>query len=145
MPTSTIVTMETSPFKASARAKVDLIAWDPESPAHIERMFQQRVACGWKQDHVENWRGLQREGKMTLQWVVSCDFLFIYFSVIQGLHPRENSRNTRLILLLLIYDISMFIVKCNVEIEDKHVASCYLISNVQNRYFQRMIQKRSLS
>lgn len=62
------------PWKAPPRVKVDLIAWDPESPAHVERMVQHRIACGWKQDYIEGWRVLQREGKMGLQWVVSFSF-----------------------------------------------------------------------
>ncbi|KAK2789080.1 hypothetical protein FQN53_002634 [Emmonsiellopsis sp. PD_33] len=61
---------EAMPGKAPARPKVSLIAWDPESPAHTERMFQQRLACGWKEDCIEDWMVLQREGKMALQWVV---------------------------------------------------------------------------
>ncbi|KAF8864383.1 hypothetical protein BDZ45DRAFT_582162 [Acephala macrosclerotiorum] len=61
------------PSKSPKRAKVNLIAWDPESPAHVERMFQQRVACGWNSELVEKWRDLQSEGKMTLQWVVLSD------------------------------------------------------------------------
>lgn len=61
-------------WKAPARVKVDLIAWDPESPAHVKRMLQHRIACGWKQEYVEGWRVLQREGKMGLQWVVSFSF-----------------------------------------------------------------------
>lgn len=64
------------PLKTLTRAKVDLIAWDPESPAHAERMVQHRIACGWKQDYIEGWRILQREGKMGLQWVVSFSFFF---------------------------------------------------------------------
>ncbi|EKD15384.1 uncharacterized protein L3040_001751 [Drepanopeziza brunnea f. sp. 'multigermtubi'] len=52
---------------------VSLIAWDPESPAHVGRLFQQRVACGWKSDCVESWRHLQRQGKMAIQWVVLSD------------------------------------------------------------------------
>ncbi|KAH9221774.1 hypothetical protein DL95DRAFT_327136 [Leptodontidium sp. 2 PMI_412] len=51
-------------------ATVLLIPWDPESPAHVERMYEQRVACGWKAEQVESWRALQRSGKYTLQWVV---------------------------------------------------------------------------
>jgi hypothetical protein len=58
------------PLKAPARAKVCLIAWDPDSPAHIERMVQQRVACGWHEDYIERWKVLQIEGKMALEWVV---------------------------------------------------------------------------
>jgi hypothetical protein len=71
MPSSIIEPVVAVPLKSPARAKVNLIAWDPESLAHTERMVQQRVACGWKQDYIEQWRVLQREGKMTLQWVVS--------------------------------------------------------------------------
>jgi len=70
MPLSIIEAVAAVPLKAQARAKVNLIAWDPESPAHTERMVQQRVACGWKQDYIEQWRVLQREGKMALQWIV---------------------------------------------------------------------------
>ncbi|KAK0099599.1 hypothetical protein ONS95_013504 [Cadophora gregata] len=51
-------------------ASVILIPWDPDSPAHIDRMYEQRVACGWKSEQVESWRELQRSGKFTLQWVV---------------------------------------------------------------------------
>ncbi|KAH7327477.1 hypothetical protein BKA65DRAFT_462245 [Rhexocercosporidium sp. MPI-PUGE-AT-0058] len=70
MPSSVLEEKAAAPLKVRARAKVNLIAWDPESPEHVERMVQQRIACGWKYDQVEKWRGLQREGKMTLQWVV---------------------------------------------------------------------------
>ncbi|CZR53881.1 uncharacterized protein PAC_03763 [Phialocephala subalpina] len=73
MPSSIIEEVTAEPIKAPARAKVNLIAWDPESPAHVERMFQQRVACGWNETYVKKWRGVQREGKMTLQWVVLSD------------------------------------------------------------------------
>ncbi|KFX99146.1 hypothetical protein V490_01922 [Pseudogymnoascus sp. VKM F-3557] len=63
-------TVAAVPLKAPAKTKVDLIAWDPESPAHAERMVQHRIACGWKQDYIEGWKVLQKEGKMALQWVV---------------------------------------------------------------------------
>lgn len=52
-------------------ASVDLIPWDPDSSDHVERMIQQRVACGWKQDHVEAWRDYQRDGKLVFYWIVS--------------------------------------------------------------------------
>lgn len=65
-----------APLIASAKAKVNLISWDPESLAHTERMVQQRIACGWKQDYVEHWRVLQREGKIALQWVVGYVLFF---------------------------------------------------------------------
>ncbi|CZT04557.1 uncharacterized protein RAG0_10978 [Rhynchosporium agropyri] len=70
------------------RANIDLIAWDPDSTEHVELLFQQRVACGWKSGDVEKWRGLQRAGKMAIQWVVSsflvsvsshCESCILYF------------------------------------------------------------------
>ncbi|KAI9641477.1 hypothetical protein NHQ30_010284 [Ciborinia camelliae] len=49
---------------------VDLIPWDPDSPAHVERLFNQRVACTWNSEYVESWREQQRQGAITLQWIV---------------------------------------------------------------------------
>jgi hypothetical protein len=51
-------------------AKVSLVPWDPESTQHAGRLYDQRVACGWKQEKIESWRALQREGKMAIHWVV---------------------------------------------------------------------------
>jgi hypothetical protein len=48
-----------------------LIPWDPDSPEHAERMTQQRIACGWKEDNVKIWKDLQEEGKVGLHWIVS--------------------------------------------------------------------------
>jgi hypothetical protein len=64
--------MAVTSFKSPA-AQIQLIPWDPESPDHVERMTQQRIACGWKHDKIEGYRELQREGKVTLQWVVSLE------------------------------------------------------------------------
>lgn len=61
-------------FSRAVKSKfsaVDLIPWDPESPEHVERMIEQRIACGWKQEAVKSWKAWQNEGKMALQWVVS--------------------------------------------------------------------------
>lgn len=52
--------------------RVDLIPWDYDSDKHVERMYQQRLACGWRSDEVrEKWVGLGRAGRKTLYWVVS--------------------------------------------------------------------------
>jgi len=51
-------------------AQINLIPWDPDSPAHIERMIEQRIACGWRSEEVDLWRQPQREGKVNIQWVV---------------------------------------------------------------------------
>lgn len=57
--------------KPSSKSKVILIPWDPDSEEHVHRLYDQRIACGWKSDLVEEkWRHLQREGKMAIHWVV---------------------------------------------------------------------------
>lgn len=55
----------------SAQSKVFLVPWDPESIVHRQRLYDQRVACGWKKEKIEEWRRLQVEGKMAIHWVVS--------------------------------------------------------------------------
>jgi len=50
---------------------IRLIPWDPESLAHVERLRQQRIACGWKENLVKKWRSLHREGKVGMHWIVS--------------------------------------------------------------------------
>ncbi|APA15055.1 hypothetical protein SS1G_13590 [Sclerotinia sclerotiorum 1980 UF-70] len=63
--------MTTQPKKPSPKfSKVDLIPWDPDSPSHVERLFNQRVACTWNSEYVESWREKQRQGTITLQWIV---------------------------------------------------------------------------
>lgn len=53
-----------------AQQNITLIPWDPESQEHVDRLYIQRVACGWKADKIEKWRICQREGSMSLHWVV---------------------------------------------------------------------------
>lgn len=63
--------MTTPPGNPSPRfSKVDLIPWDPDSPSHVERLFNQRIACTWNSEYVESWREKQRQGVITLQWIV---------------------------------------------------------------------------
>ncbi|KAH8589295.1 hypothetical protein B0O99DRAFT_523484, partial [Bisporella sp. PMI_857] len=54
----------------SIKPSITLIPWDPESPSHVERLYQQRIACRWDSNYVESWRGLQRQGKKTIQFIV---------------------------------------------------------------------------
>jgi hypothetical protein len=53
-----------------ARPQIVLLPWDPDSTEHVERLYQQRIACGWNKEAVEEWRDLQRTGKIALHWVV---------------------------------------------------------------------------
>lgn len=50
--------------------KVTLIPWDPESEEHSQRLYDQRIACGWKAEKVGRWKELQREGVMAIHWVI---------------------------------------------------------------------------
>lgn len=53
------------------KPRIKLIPWDYDSNEHVERMFLQRLACGWRSDEVrEKWTTLGREGKKTTYWVV---------------------------------------------------------------------------
>ncbi|MCJ1381808.1 hypothetical protein MMC17_004919 [Xylographa soralifera] len=56
--------------KRNVSAGVRLIPWDPENAEHTDRLHSQRVACGWNSDMIQKWRGLQREGKKAIHWIV---------------------------------------------------------------------------
>ena len=46
--------------------EIELIPWDPESIEHVQRLYDQRIACGWNSNLVELWRTKQREGKKAI-------------------------------------------------------------------------------
>ncbi|KAK1256223.1 hypothetical protein MKX07_008482 [Trichoderma sp. CBMAI-0711] len=48
---------------------VDLIPWDPENASHCARLYDQRVACSWDEDLIDEWKGKVREGKKILYWI----------------------------------------------------------------------------
>lgn len=50
---------------------VDLIPWDPGNASHCARLFDQRVACSWDEELIDEWKGKAREGKKFLYWIVS--------------------------------------------------------------------------
>jgi hypothetical protein len=54
-----------------SKSQVLLIPWDPASPEHVQRLVQQRIACGWDYEAVEGWTAAQERGEFNLQWVVS--------------------------------------------------------------------------
>lgn len=70
-----------TPLSQPEMAGIILIPWDPDSPDHINRMKQQRIACGWKVDDVDSWAELQRLGKIGLHWIVSGLFHFQLSSI----------------------------------------------------------------
>jgi hypothetical protein len=67
---SNMTSIRAPPVVKSSYTQVDLVPWDPESPEHVERIVQKRIACGWKHEQVEMWKSWQRDGRLVLQWVV---------------------------------------------------------------------------
>lgn len=51
-------------------SSISLVPWDPDSPDHVERLRQQRKACGWKVEKVPDWQKIQRDGKLAFYWIV---------------------------------------------------------------------------
>ncbi|KAI1503974.1 hypothetical protein F5X99DRAFT_374043 [Biscogniauxia marginata] len=55
--------------------KVELIPWDHSSPEHVERMYDQRVACGWRSDEVPSWVESAKSGGKIFYWIIFSDTL----------------------------------------------------------------------
>lgn len=55
---------------AGTEPKVELVPWDFDSEEHRARMYQQRLACGWRSEEVEEWADQGRAGRTTLYWIV---------------------------------------------------------------------------
>ncbi|KAI1816502.1 hypothetical protein GGS20DRAFT_537892 [Poronia punctata] len=53
--------------------KIEIIPWDPASQEHVQRMHEQRVACGWRADEVFQWAELARRGEKLFHWIVLSD------------------------------------------------------------------------
>ncbi len=51
--------------------RVRLVPFNPACEAHAKRMYRQRLACGWGEDMVEEWRRLHTEGAKGIYWLVS--------------------------------------------------------------------------
>ena len=50
---------------------VEIIPLDARSDAHIERLRQQRLTCGWRAECVDEWREQQLQKKKNMFWIVS--------------------------------------------------------------------------
>lgn len=50
--------------------KIELIPWDPTCPQHYKRMRDQRIACGWREAEVPEWKAAQLKGIKVVYWVV---------------------------------------------------------------------------
>lgn len=51
--------------------KVRLVPWDPTDERQFQRMYDQRVACGWRADEVAAWKEKMLKGSKFLYWIVS--------------------------------------------------------------------------
>jgi hypothetical protein len=49
---------------------VELIPWDSSSEAHFQRLYEQRVACTWDMNLIEEWKARVLEGKKFMYWIV---------------------------------------------------------------------------
>ncbi|CZR55211.1 uncharacterized protein PAC_05098 [Phialocephala subalpina] len=62
-----------APAAKPSKPQVILIPWDTTSPEHVERLVQQRIACGWDREHVDSWKARHESGSLNLQWIVLSD------------------------------------------------------------------------
>ncbi|KAK0764235.1 hypothetical protein N5P37_003632 [Trichoderma harzianum] len=52
-----------------------LIPFDPNSEAQCKRLYEQRLACSWDYDLIEEWRAKVREGTKFMYWITINDEL----------------------------------------------------------------------
>ncbi|KAF5644412.1 hypothetical protein F25303_6010 [Fusarium sp. NRRL 25303] len=55
--------------------KITLVPWDPTNEAHFQRMYDQRVACGWRHEEVTEWKDKMLKGQKFLYWIILADDL----------------------------------------------------------------------
>ncbi|KAF9786535.1 hypothetical protein IL306_001550 [Fusarium sp. DS 682] len=54
---------------ATRQDQLVLVPWDPKSPDHINRIYEQRVQCGWDKNLVEGWKEKQATGRKSIFWI----------------------------------------------------------------------------
>lgn len=50
---------------------VYLVPWDAADEGQVRRMVDQRVACGWRDTEVPEWKELMLRGEKVFYWIVS--------------------------------------------------------------------------
>lgn len=55
---------------SSKYTNVELVPWDPDSDTHAQRLYEQRVACTWDQDLIDEWKVKVRDGNKFFYWIV---------------------------------------------------------------------------
>ncbi|KAI1461290.1 hypothetical protein F4805DRAFT_277499 [Annulohypoxylon moriforme] len=74
--------------------KIELIPWDHSSPEHVQRMYDQRVACGWRADEVPQWVDASKKGEKLFYWAVFSDAVPDREALIQthiDAYPNEST------------------------------------------------------
>lgn len=60
-----------TPIAKSSKPQILLVPYDADSPEHVQRLVEQRIACGWEHESVPQCTAAHRTGELTLQWAVS--------------------------------------------------------------------------
>jgi hypothetical protein len=56
--------------KAEQLPAIELLPFDCGSDAQAAELARQREVCGWKRDMVPVWQEMQRDGRISMFWVV---------------------------------------------------------------------------
>lgn len=56
---------------ATRQDQILLVPWDPSSTEHVNRIYEQRVQCGWDKQRVDGWKTKQTSGEKCIFWIVS--------------------------------------------------------------------------
>ncbi|KAH7031210.1 uncharacterized protein B0I36DRAFT_323423 [Microdochium trichocladiopsis] len=76
--------------------KVELLPWDHLDPDHVERLYVQRVACGWREEEVPQYVESAKQGGKIFYWVVLSDNLPDRDAVLQRHSERYPTEATPL-------------------------------------------------
>ncbi|KAI1386469.1 uncharacterized protein F4822DRAFT_317060 [Hypoxylon trugodes] len=55
--------------------KIELVPWDFSSPEHVQRLYEQRIACGWRAEEVPSWIEEAKKGGKIFYWALFSDAL----------------------------------------------------------------------
>ncbi|KAI9903976.1 hypothetical protein N3K66_000505 [Trichothecium roseum] len=87
-------TPENSSGGSSKPEAVYLVPWDAADEGQVGRMVDQRVACGWRDTEVPEWKGLMLRGEKVFYWIVIEDTVpekKEFEKANEKMFPAENS------------------------------------------------------
>ncbi|KAK9311621.1 hypothetical protein V1524DRAFT_24420 [Lipomyces starkeyi] len=74
----------------SEKSKIVLIPWHTNPIEHTERLYLQRVACGWKEDMIEIWRCLPLKVTWRTNGGYVTRLFLLYFHLFSAHHYCGN-------------------------------------------------------